>query len=213
MRLNECHRDPSCLLRARAVRGPLYQTEREVSHLFRRYDGFQSVRMRAIESSKAPGTNLFLCFAEFDNSHQATVALVGLNGYRLDPKVEVSAVKISYAKAKGARGPPPPRAPPPQYDGGYGATQYMPREAGGPPREERRGGDERDRYDDDRRGGYDDRGGGRDERDYDGDDRRGYRRGQEHDDRYRDDYEDSEVGDNDVFQRAEQVSMHGITDT
>ena len=29
---------------------------------------------------------------------------------------------------------------------------------------------------------------------------------------YRDDYEDSERGEDDLFQRAEQVSMHGITD-
>lgn len=55
-------------------------TEREVSHIFRRYEGhgFQSIRLRPIESNKNPGTNLVLCFAEFDNAHQATVALYGL---------------------------------------------------------------------------------------------------------------------------------------
>ena len=43
---------------------PADASEREVAHIFRRYDGhgFQSVRMRAIESSKSPGTNLFLCY-------------------------------------------------------------------------------------------------------------------------------------------------------
>ena len=51
--------------------------------------------MRAIESNKTPGTNLFLCFAEFDNAHQATVALYGLQGYRFDPKSENSGIRIS----------------------------------------------------------------------------------------------------------------------
>ena len=211
---------------------PSDATEREVSHLFRRYDGmgFQSIRMRAIESSKAPGTSLQLCFAEFDNAHQATIALSGMQGYRFDVKAENSAIRVSYAKSKGSRGPPPPRAPPPSYDGGF-----APRE---PPRGDDRRGDDRggsggggggapymgggdDRYDDDR--GRDDRQGGYDDdrgrNDYDDDrgrggERGGYRRdAREHHDGYREDYEDSEVGDNDVFQRAEQVSMHGITDT
>ena len=117
----------------------------------------------------------------------------GLQGYRFDPKAEKDPhpLKISYAKAKAAR--PPPRGPPQrqdsrgEYRGGGGDT----------------GGKEHN-YDDDRR--FDD------DRRYD-DDRRDYRRGSEHNDGYREDYEDSERGEDDVFQRAEQVSMHGITDT
>ena len=36
----------------------------------------------------------------------------------------------------------------------------------------------------------------------------------EHMDGYRNDYDlDSERGDDDVFERADQVNMHGITDT
>ena len=56
-------------------------------------------------------------------------------------------------------------------------------------------------HDDDRRMSDDDRGRG------------GYRRDtREHADGYRDEYEDSERGDDDVFQRADQVSFHGISD-
>ena len=86
-----------------------------VAHVFRRYDGhgFQSVRMRPIESKNNPGTSLFLCFAEFDNAHQATIALHGLQGYRFDLKADGSGIRISYAKSKGRGGggggaPPPP---------------------------------------------------------------------------------------------------------
>lgn len=178
-------------------------SEREVSHVFRRYDGhgFQGLRMRAIESNRAPGTNLLLCFAEFDNAHQATVALHGLQGYRFDPKgaPEQSGIRISYAKAKAAR-PSARSLPPPQYESGF------PRE---PAQGDRRS---EEPYDDDRRD-YDRR--DFDRRDYDGErGRSGYRRDtREHHDGFRDDYEDSEVGDNDVLQRADQVSMHGVTDT
>ena len=249
---------------------PADASEREVAHIFRRYDGhgFQSVRMRAIESSKSPGTNLFLCFAEFDNPHQATVALCkpppslgrsspftrlsppcgsmrirahpsscccacllfladGLQGYRVDPKTDLNtSMRISFAKAKGTRGPPPQRAPPPpRFDDSYSRDPHnLPREPREPPsREEHRERDQRDqrdqrndrdryddRYEDEGRGGYDD-----DRRGYDNDrGRGGYRRAdaREHHDAYREDYEDSELGD-DVFQRADQVSMHGVTDT
>ena len=59
---------------------PADASEREVAHIFRRYEGhgFQSIRMRGIESARSPGTTLFLCFAEFDNAHQATIAMYGL---------------------------------------------------------------------------------------------------------------------------------------
>jgi len=43
--------------------------------------------------------------------------------------------------------------------------------------------------------------------------RGGHRRdGREHSDSYHEDYEDSERGDDDLFQHADEVSMHGITD-
>jgi len=188
-------------------------SEREVAHIFRRYEGlgFQSIRMRGIESNKNPGTSLFLCFAEFDNPHQATLAMYGLQGYRFDPvnRDKDTSIKISYAKSKTSRGPPSGGGG--GRGGGGGALppphpSYNDRP---PPRD--------DRYDDDRRMDDDRRGSS-----YHDDDRRmsdddrgrgGYRRDtREHADGYRDEYEDSERGDDDVFQRADQVSFHGISD-
>jgi len=174
-----------------------------VAHVFRRYEGqgFQSVRLRPIDSKNNPGTNLFLCFAEFDNPHAATIAMFGLQGYRFDPKVENSGIRIAFAKSKtGSRssGPPrpsaaahPPAAPAartPSFEQPSHPARDMPARG--------------DRYDDERRGSYDDRGSG------------GHRRdGREHNDRYRDDYDDaSERGEDDIYQRADQVSMQGVTD-
>jgi len=197
---------------------PPDSTEREVAHVFRRYEGhgFQSVRLRPIDSKNNPGTNLFLCFAEFDNAHSATVALCGLQGYRFDAKVENTGIRISYAKSKSAsRGSGPPRSaatptsqPPPSF------TERAPSfEQSYPSRDDDR------HHDDERRGSsYDDERRGDDRRmdDRRGDERRGggYRReGREHNDRYRDDYDDaSERGDDDIYQRADQVSMQGVTD-
>lgn len=81
--------------------------------------------MAAKPSSKNPGTNLFLCFAEFDNAWQATVALSGLQGYRFDVKVDKSDIRIRCSLITGGHGaqllpralpapharPAPPHAP------------------------------------------------------------------------------------------------------
>ena len=77
--------------------------------------------MLARESSKTPGKNLYLCFVEFDNPHQATACLNQMQGYKVDKAIEGAGVKISFAKQKSQRGgggesqraerpPPPPRA-------------------------------------------------------------------------------------------------------
>ena len=76
--------------------------------------------MLARESSKTPGKNLYLCFVEFDNPHQATACLHQMQGYKVDKAIEGGGVKISFAKSKGDRaqrpagggggGGPPPRA-------------------------------------------------------------------------------------------------------
>ena len=78
---------------------------------------------------------------------------------------------------------------------------------GGGGGDERRGGGSRDTY-------YDEglSAGSRGARGYDND-RSGYRRdGREHSDRYRDEYEDSERGDDELFHRADNVSVQGIID-
>ena len=59
--------------------------------------------MLARESSKTPGKNLYLCFVEFDNPHQATACLHQMQGYRVDKAIEGAGVKISFAKSKGDR--------------------------------------------------------------------------------------------------------------
>lgn len=76
--------------------------------------GYQSLRMVARESSKMPGKNLYLCFVEFDNAHQATVAMHQLQGYRLEKNSSEPGVKIVYAKTRSARGAPPRPPPPPR---------------------------------------------------------------------------------------------------
>lgn len=169
-------------------------TEREVSHIFRRFEGqgYQSIRMVARESSKMPGKTLFLCFVEFDNAHQATVAMHQLQGYRLDKNSPEPGVKIVYAKSRSGRGLPSAvgavRAPPPAPSGERGIDKareenfdsYESRHEPSFVPEYKRGGHRRD--------------------------------GREHSDSYHEDYEDSERGDDDLFQHADEVSMHGITD-
>jgi len=96
---------------------PSDATEREVAHVFRRFEG-HSIRMLARESSKTPGKNLYLCFVEFDNAHQATSCLHQMQGYRFEAKADAPGIKISFAKTKAERrsGPPPARGPPPRSD-------------------------------------------------------------------------------------------------
>lgn len=160
-------------------------TEREVSHIFRRFEGqgYQSIRMVGRESQKTPGRNLYLCFVEFDNAHQATIAMHQLQGYRLDKTSDVPGVKIVYAKSKSERRAAPPRAalPPPR-----------PQERAPDERYESQPYDAPESYSDDR-------------------DHRRF--GREHSDRYRDDYDDDERGDDDFLQRADEVSVSGLTDS
>ena len=67
--------------------------------------------MLARESSKTPGKNLYLCFVEFDNAHQAASCLNQMQGYKWDDKAsDQPGIKISFAKSKAERraaGPPP----------------------------------------------------------------------------------------------------------
>jgi hypothetical protein len=202
-------------------------TEREVGHVFRKFEGqgFQSIRMRGIESNKNPGTSLFLCFAEFDNPHQATVAMYGLQGYRFDPsKPDGAPLKISYSKSKsgsGARGPPSNRAAPPAAAGGGYPERRESGNGGGGGGGGGGGRDERydERYDrgrgssgygnDDRGQSYDDDGRGEPYED----EGRHHERRRGYDDERRDDYEESERGDDDVFRSADHVTMQGVTDT
>jgi RNA recognition motif-containing protein len=76
---------------------PTDATEREVSHIFRPYAGFSSLRILQKESKQYPNRVYFLCFVEFDNKFQATAAMHALQGYRMD-KNDTKGLHISYAK-------------------------------------------------------------------------------------------------------------------
>jgi RNA recognition motif-containing protein len=93
---------------------PLDATEREVAHIFRQWPGFQSLRIlpKVKESTQNnptqapkfvtphPTTHTYhLCFVEFDNKTQATLAMCHLNGYRFDLKNDTKGLVISYAKS------------------------------------------------------------------------------------------------------------------
>eukprot|EP01088_Endostelium_zonatum_P007947 TRINITY_DN2043_c0_g1_i1.p1 TRINITY_DN2043_c0_g1~~TRINITY_DN2043_c0_g1_i1.p1 ORF type:complete len:283 (-),score=66.78 TRINITY_DN2043_c0_g1_i1:60-908(-) len=74
-------------------------TDREVSHIFRPFPGFQSVRTSTRESRKYPDSTYLLCFVEFDNPHLATNAMQMLQGYKFDlnKKDGSRGLRISYA--------------------------------------------------------------------------------------------------------------------
>merc|ERR1719253_492373 len=82
--MTQLPRDASSTLYVEGL--PSDATEREVANVFRRFEGhgYQSIRMLARESSKTPGKNLYLCFVEFDNPHQATSCLNQMQGYKWD---------------------------------------------------------------------------------------------------------------------------------
>jgi len=77
-------------------------TDREVSHIFRPFPGFQTVRTFTRESRKYPDSTYLLCFVEFDNKHLATNAMQMLQGYKFDlSKLKEGSsnrgLRISYA--------------------------------------------------------------------------------------------------------------------
>lgn len=76
---------------------PLDATEREMSHIFRPMAGFLTVRILQTMSKQFPNRAYNLCFAEFDNKYQATIAMHILQGYKMD-KNDVKGLHISYAK-------------------------------------------------------------------------------------------------------------------
>jgi len=76
---------------------PLDASEREMSHIFRPMTGFLSVRILQTVSKQYPNRTYNLCFAEFDNKYQATLAMHFLQGYKMD-KNDVKGLHISYAK-------------------------------------------------------------------------------------------------------------------
>lgn len=77
---------------------PLDATEREVSHIFRPYAGYQSCRILIKQSKQHPALTFLLCFVEFDTCYQSTVAMHSLQGYRMDQS-DPKGLTISYARS------------------------------------------------------------------------------------------------------------------
>jgi len=171
---------------------PSDATEREVAHIFRRFEGqgYQSIRMIPKESGRTGG-KLYLCFVEFDNAHQATAAMHQLQGYRFDKNVDAQGMRVSYSNkprhtplgrlpGRPSSGPPPPRPSAAPVDRRLSE-------------EDRRG-----------RGGYEE-----DER-YDRGDHAHYRRGMEHRDSFHDD--ESEHADDEYVITIDQQQPGGDVD-
>jgi len=77
---------------------PIDATEREVSHIFRLYPGYQSVRIMAKETKTFPQRTYNLCFVEFSSKYNAMMALQGAQGYPMELN-DTKGLAISFAKA------------------------------------------------------------------------------------------------------------------
>ncbi|WOL15538.1 RNA-binding protein 1-like [Canna indica] len=89
---------------------PANCTRREVSHVFRPFVGFQEVRLVKKESRHPEGDPLILCFVDFANAAQATVALEALQGYKFDEHDRESAnLRLQFARFPGPRSSGGPR--------------------------------------------------------------------------------------------------------
>lgn len=73
---------------------PTDATEREVSHIFRPFVGFKTVRL--IPREKRQGEKVMLCFADFENTLQTTIVINTLQGYRFD-RDDIFGLQFSYA--------------------------------------------------------------------------------------------------------------------
>ncbi|CAO2164968.1 unnamed protein product [Urochloa humidicola] len=90
---------------------PANCTRREVSHIFRPFVGFREVRLVNKESRHPGGDPHVLCFVDFDNPAQATIALEALQGYKFDEHDRDSAhLRLQFSRFPGPRSAGGPRA-------------------------------------------------------------------------------------------------------
>jgi RNA recognition motif-containing protein len=75
---------------------PIDASEREVSHIFRPFPGFKSVRLITREKK---GEKSVLCFADFGDVSQSTICINTLQGYRFD-KNDLIGLHFSYGISK-----------------------------------------------------------------------------------------------------------------
>ncbi|XP_062195765.1 RNA-binding protein 1-like [Phragmites australis] len=89
---------------------PANCTRREVSHIFRPFVGFREVRLVNKESRHPGGDPHVLCFVDFDNPAQATIALEALQGYKFDEHDRESAhLRLQFSRFPGPRSAGGPR--------------------------------------------------------------------------------------------------------
>ncbi|CAM6127904.1 unnamed protein product [Calypogeia fissa] len=82
---------------------PLDCSRREAAHIFRPFIGFKEVRLVHKDAKR-----VVLCFVEFADARCAATALEALQGYKFDETDQESyALRLSFARHAGPRGPPP----------------------------------------------------------------------------------------------------------
>eukprot|EP01023_Acetabularia_acetabulum_P064465 TRINITY_DN8344_c0_g1_i1.p1 TRINITY_DN8344_c0_g1~~TRINITY_DN8344_c0_g1_i1.p1 ORF type:complete len:443 (-),score=110.55 TRINITY_DN8344_c0_g1_i1:201-1529(-) len=79
-------------------------TEREVSHVFRPFDGFKEVRLIQRENKQSEEGKVTLGFFEFKTPACANAALNVIQGYQFDLKNPNFKLKLSFAKYSTKRG-------------------------------------------------------------------------------------------------------------
>ncbi|KAG5182555.1 hypothetical protein JKP88DRAFT_164370 [Tribonema minus] len=94
---------------------PKDASEREVAHIFRPFPGYQSLRIRHKESARGDGAQRAMCFVEFDNAYQASVAKIACGDYQID-RTDPQAGTLIVHYARGRRG----------TGGGGGGGGHMP---------------------------------------------------------------------------------------
>jgi len=76
-------------------------TRRELSHIFRPWSGYQTLRLVTKDSIQFPETMHTLCFVEFENSYLASLAMHALQNYKMDEDdINSPCLSITYAKNK-----------------------------------------------------------------------------------------------------------------
>jgi hypothetical protein len=80
---------------------PLDATEREVSHIFRPFEGFTSLRLRPTVSKRDPSINFVLCFVEFQSPQLAAAALDARQGYQFASDTRTLKITFSNNRTPG----------------------------------------------------------------------------------------------------------------
>lgn len=79
---------------------PIDVTRREISHIFRPFEGYLDVRLIERDSVKDIGEKIYLGFIEFDSEVHAFTAMNIVNGYKLDDSTQDGYVmKLTFARS------------------------------------------------------------------------------------------------------------------